>query len=100
VSLNHRFSASLAAITAKCEHDTSAVKLPMTLIRFAMDSPLEGGGFEPSVPREERAHLRCLQKELMLRMASAPETATSGSGLKYYVLKRVVLRECEGRRSQ
>jgi len=36
----------------------------------------------------------------MLRMASAPETATSGSGLTYYVLKRVVLRECEGRRSQ
>jgi hypothetical protein len=25
--------------------------------RFAPDSPLEGGGFEPSVPRE--AHLRC-----------------------------------------
>ena len=35
------------------EHDRSAVKLPMTLIRFAMDSLLEGDGFEPSVPRQK-----------------------------------------------
>jgi hypothetical protein len=33
--------------------------LPIEEVRFAADSLLEGGGFEPSVPREEKAHLRC-----------------------------------------
>jgi len=42
----------------------SAVPRPDRGIRFAHDSPLEGGGFEPSIPREEKAHLRCPQKEL------------------------------------
>jgi len=50
--------------------------LPMT--RFAADSPLEEGGFEPSVPREEKAHLRCPQKELCSAWRRASETATSG----------------------
>jgi hypothetical protein len=37
-----------------------------------------GGGFEPSVPREEEAHLRCPQKELCSAWRRASETATSG----------------------
>ena len=42
-----------AVVTAKCEHDRSAVKLPKTLIRFAMDSLLEGAashGQSPETP--------------------------------------------------
>jgi hypothetical protein len=52
--------------------------LPIEEVRFAADSLLEGGGFEPSVPREEKAHLRCPQKELCSAWRRASETATSG----------------------
>ena len=47
-------------------------------VEFAPDSPLEGGGFEPSVRSEEKAYLRCPQKELCSAWRRASETATSG----------------------
>jgi hypothetical protein len=53
------------------------------------DSPLEGRGFEPSVPREEKAHLRCPKKNsapYATRIGDGdigPNLKYDGSGLKY-----------------
>jgi hypothetical protein len=33
--------------------------IPWSQVRFALDSPLEGGGFEPSVPRKRDSVFRC-----------------------------------------
>jgi hypothetical protein len=53
----------------------------------------EEGGFEPSVPREEKAPFTLSPKGTLLRVATRIGDGDIGSGLKYDVLKRLVLRE-------
>jgi hypothetical protein len=47
-----RRSASPGAAAAREERPTTAMDAPVK-VRFALDSALEGAGFEPSVPRQK-----------------------------------------------
>ena len=50
--------------------------LPIEEVRFAADFLLEEGGFEPSVPREEKAHLRCPKRNSAVPVLAKGKTDT------------------------